>query len=76
MATPDRKNTPFLLLRTPRTGAYLGRRLRMQVNMNKTEDNNISDISSPRGVETPKPMNTPGYTVPGDDEDDRVQMEE
>ena len=76
MATPDRRNTPFLLLRTPRTGAYLGWRLRMQVNMNRTEDDNISDISLPRGVETPRPRNTPGYTVPNEDEDDRVQMEE
>ena len=76
MATPDRKNTPFLLLRTPRTGAYLGRRLRMQVNMNETKDENISNISLPKGVETPKPVNTPGYTIPGDNEDDRVHMEE
>ena len=41
MATPDRKKTPFLLLRTPRTGAYLGERLRMQVNSGEIEDNNI-----------------------------------
>ena len=76
MATPDRRNTPFLSLRTPRTGEYLGRRLRMQVNTDGTEDDNISDISSPRGVETPRPRNTPGYTVPDEGEDDRVQMEE
>ena len=48
----------------------------MQVNMNETEDDNMSDILSPKGVETPKPMNTPGYTVPGHNEDDRVHMEE
>ena len=76
MATPDRKNTPFLLLRTPRTGAYLGRRLRMQVNMGKTKDDNISDILLPKGVETPKPMKTPGYSVPEQEEDDRVHMED
>ena len=72
MATPDRRNTPFLSLRTPRTGEYLGRRVRMQVNTDGTEDDNISKISSPRGVETPRP----GYTAPDENEDDRDQMEE
>ena len=72
MATPDRKNTPFLSLRTPRTGEYLGRRVRMQVNTDGTEDDNISEISLPRGVETPRP----GYTAPDENEDDRDQMEE
>ena len=76
MATPDRKKTPFLLLRTPRTGAYLGRRLRMQVNMGKTKDNNTSDILSPKGVETPKPMETPRYNVPEQEEDDGIHMED
>ena len=71
MATPDRKKIPFLLLRTPRIGAYLGKRLRMQVNTGDTKDNNISDISSPKGVETPKPMETPRYS-----ENDRIHMEE
>ena len=63
MATPDRKKTPFLLLRTPRTGAYLGESLRIQINLGETENNNISNISSPKGVETPKSMETPRYSV-------------
>ena len=75
MATPDRKKTPFLLLRTPRTGAYLGRRLRIQVNTGDTKDNNISDILSPKGVEMPKPMEMPRYSV-CEQEDNEIHMEE
>ena len=58
METSDRKVTPFLSLRTLRTRAYLGERLRMQANSGETENNDISDTS------IPKPMETPRYSSP------------
>ena len=48
----------------------------MQVNTGKTKDNNISDILLPKGVEMPKPMQTPRYSVPEQEEDGGVHMED
>ena len=56
METPDRKATPFLSLRTPRTAAYLGSRIRM---VDDTESGEDSD-SPPAGDDIPpKPVETP-----------------
>ena len=48
--TPNGKANPFLSLRTPRTGAYLGEQVRMDVNAGSAEDDDIP----PKAVETPK----------------------
>ena len=43
-----------------------GRKLaakRLEWNSEENKDDNISDISSPKGVDTPKPMEMPRYSV-------------
>ena len=71
METPDRKVNPFLSLRTPRTGAYLGEQVRMNVKTGSTgDDDNISEMLQP-----PRPADAPTHSLPKQ-ENDELAMEE